>query len=379
MRFRPCSLPREGLVGRFVGCDLSVAYVDAHELIAQQRVLEHMGVLTVAAIAGNLRLQQKITQAAKAARLQAALASAPHNTYRAHLLSQGSAEASAWLLSNPGKCFHLMLINDDFKFAARQWLGFSVLSLFCPHRNRGNNHIRCLACCPLHLAHVPSTDITNKTGDHGFKCRGGGKWMMAVGGFKSRRHNGVLQVLVERLRAYTRRPAGEVTVDIEPHMLGHGVPAVANNLMPGDDRADVLVTGLDGSKVFGDLTIVAPITNGLLNQAATVPGLPADEAVKRKIAKYAARFSFPAAQGMSLQILAMETGGRMHPSFKLWLQTYLKAATNGDHMKYYWAWKTTVQRISVSLRRSIARSMQTLEGKALRYPDAPRHNGVLFG
>ena len=58
---------------------------------------------------------------------------------------------------------------------------------------------------------------------------------------------------------------------------------------------------------------------------------------------------------------------------------YLKAATNGDHMKYYWAWKTTVQRISVSLRRSIARSMQTLESRALRYPDTPRHNGVLFG
>ena len=202
---------------------------------------------------------------------------------------------------------------------------------------------------------------------------------MAVAGFKARRHNGVVDVLADRLRSYARRPAGVATIDVEPHLLVHGVSAVPNNLLPGDDRADILVTNPDGSKVFCDLTIVAPITNGLLNQAATVPGLPADEASKRKTVKYGARWHFPAAQGMSLQILAMETGGRMHPAFKLWLQTYLKAASNGEHMKYYWAWKTTVQRISVSLRRSIARSMQSLETKALRYPDAPRHNGVLYG
>ena len=127
---------------------------------------------------------------------------------------------------------------------------------------------------------------------------------------------------------------------------------------------------------FGDL---APFTNGLLHQAANQVGLAADEAKKRKIAKYGARWSFPAAQGMSLVILAIETGGRMHPDFKLWLKTYLKAASNDDHMKFFWAWKSTVQRLSVSLRRSIACRMLSLESKALRYPDAPRHAGVLFG
>ena len=215
-----------------VDCDLAVAYSDAHMLMAQQRVLEPMGLLTVGAIAGNLRLQQKITQAGRAARLQAALATAPHNSYRAHLLSQATAEASAWLLANPGKCFHLMLINDDFKFAARQWLGFSVVSLFCPHRNRGDNHIHCLACSPLHLEHVPSTDITNNTGDHGFKCAAGGQAVMAVGGFKSRRHNGVVRVLADRLRTYSRWPAGQASIDVEPYLLAHhGVHAVPNHLL----------------------------------------------------------------------------------------------------------------------------------------------------
>ena len=203
--------------------------------------------------------------------------------------------------------------------------------------------------------------------------------MNAVGGFKSIQHNEFLKVLAVQLRAYARRAAGEVVVKVEPQLVAHNGPVVVNNLPPKLDRADLLIENLDGSKVFCDLTISAPFTNGLLNQAAAQAGLAADEAKKRKIIKYGARWSFPAALGMSLQILAMETGGRMHPEFKLWLQTYLKAASNDDHMKYYWAWKTTVQRLSVSLRRSIACRMLSLECKALRYPDAHPHAGVLFG
>ena len=45
----------------------------------------------------------------------------------------------------------------------------------------------------------------------------------------------------------------------------------------------------------------------------------------------------------------------MHSGFKPWLQTYLKPASNGDHMKYYWAWKTTALvrgRVSPRLHRS---------------------------
>ena len=72
---------------------------------------------------------------------------------------------------------------------------------------------------------------------------------MAVAGFKARRHNGVVDVLANRLRTYARRPAGEASIEVEPHLLVHGVPAVPNNLLPGDDRADILVTNPDGSKI----------------------------------------------------------------------------------------------------------------------------------
>ncbi len=45
----------------------------------------------------------------------------------------------------------------------------------------------------------------------------------------------------------------------------------------------------------------------------------------------------------------METGGRMHPEFLLWLKAYLRAyAGDGQHASY-WAYRNTVQRIAVEL------------------------------
>ena len=75
----------------------------------------------------------------------------------------------------------------------------------------------------------------------------------------------------------------------------------------------------------------------------------------------------------------METGGRLHPDFLLWLKSYLRASCGDDHLKFYWAYKNTVQRISVALRGSLGRAFLSLDSKALHYPTVPPHNGVVYG
>ena len=57
------------------------------------------------------------------------------------------------------------------------------------------------------------------------------------------------------------------------------------------------------------------------------------------------RWQFHADQGASLCILAMETEGRMHPEFLLWLKSYLRAYSGDGHHSFYWAYRNTVQRM----------------------------------
>jgi len=263
----------------------------------------------------------------------------------------------------------LKMGNAVFSTQARHFLRLHATSLFVPERNRGAHHIRCTACNALHLPHNPHSNISDDLGDHAFVCRGGGAQQDAVGGWVSKRHFNVLSALFAAVKATKHRGNGAVVLSQEPHLLNaDGVSPAAGVAGGNNDRADILVVDMDGKKTYLDLTISAPVTAGNIAGASIGTGYAADKAYQRKVADYSNRWVFDAGLGVSLRILAMETGGRMHPEFILWLKAYLKAhCADGSH-SYYWAYKNSVQRISIALRASLALSFLSLGEKAKLYP-----------
>jgi hypothetical protein len=347
----------------------AVAFRDAALLVEQQRVLSHIRLTTVQSLCGAQRLQQIITQSHRPARFEAALAAAPTPEDRAQLRSQASAVATAWAFVIPGRIHHLKMGNALFKCQGRNFLRLPVSSLFVPERNRGNHVIRCLACNAAHHPHDSRKNITSDLGDHAHVCRACSGQPDDVGGWSTLRHNSVRDAILACLHTYRRRPDGEVAVVKEPHLLhAHGVSPAAGVAAPGNDRADIKVTEPNGKTVYLDLTITAPTTTGHVAHAALQNGYSADKARGRKIAHYRDRWQFHADQGASLCILAMETGGRMHPEFLLWLKSYLRAYSGDGHHSYYWAYRNTVQRIAVALRSALALSFSHLEDRARLFP-----------
>jgi hypothetical protein len=198
-----------------------------------------------------------------------------------------------------------------------------------------------------------------------------------VGGWSTLRHNNVRDALLASLTAYCHRQDGETIVEKEPHLLyAHGVSPAAGVAAPGNDRADIKVTEPDGRTTYLDLTITAPTTLAHVAAAANANGHSADKARGRKIAHYRDRWQFHADQGSSLCILAMETGGRMHPEFLLWLKAYLRAYAGDGQHAFYWAYRNTVQRIAVALRAALALSFSHLEDRARLFPSVLPALGV---
>ena len=53
----------------------------------------------------------------------------------------------------------------------------------------------------------------------------------------------------------------------------------------------------------------------------------------------------------------------MHPEFLPWLKSNLRAYSGDGHHSFYWAYRNTVQRISVALRAALALSFSHLEDR----------------
>lgn len=119
----------------------------------------------------------------------------------------------------------------------------------------------------------------------------------------------------------------------------------------------------DGSTKIVDTTVTHPHKSF---HSVSIPGYAADQAKLRKLAKYDARWSFPA--GTSLTIAAFETGGRWHPDTITLVNSYILSMFRDDPDGYTRALWAAKQRLSVALRKSVATTIIAFGRRALAFP-----------
>ena len=172
--------------------------------------------------------------------------------------------------------------------------------------------------CPL--CKKPDPFIT-AAGGHAFCCdqpgAGGAK------GGRGRRHAHVLHVLSDAMESVSKYAA---KVKREPPLKdvpGWSVKAGAEGSPAATldgPRGDILFYVQSANKhIVGDLIITHPRVDRT-PACANTDGAAADKAYDAKLASYKARFNFPE---RGFVPLAMETGGRMHPSFRDYIRKFI--------------------------------------------------------
>jgi hypothetical protein len=187
----------------------------------------------------------------------------------------------------------------------------------------------------------------------------------------TRRHDRVCSALIHSMSAIAKRELGKNILEIkpEPHMSLFNWGSMANFSGPlVDARADLsyaLPGGGNVAHVVADLTVTHPNASPSLNRggaaAASQPGAAAQAAHAHKYDHYAKRYVLPA---NSFFPLAIETGGRMHESFKNFLRTFVKrdilGANVGDKLggadltKYNLYLRELIEAVEIALAKSVA-------------------------
>ena len=238
-------------------------------------------------------LQRAITRAFLEDRTAAVLAALEDPQSKAEFLSRGD-QGAAYLTANPK--FYDHRIEDSVMIAAvKLRLGIGV----CPCPQPG---------CPLCKKTDPT--IITPQGSHVFSCMEAGKG--GARGLRTSRHGIVLDALHRGLMQVARATDIKLQIIREPllkRLVGWTPKAAATDAENARGDLSLTMPG-DTPRVF-DLVITHPIADKLPSAALTA-GAAAAAAHTGKITKYTNSWTF---DPDDFRPLAMETGGRMHPSF----------------------------------------------------------------
>ncbi len=365
------------------GTSLSAAFPAAKKLLdnGTLREVDSIKDVSLADIANNAipKVQRLLTMQRRAARITSALAAAASPQDRANLLSQATAEASAFLTVVPGKDKALTIDNDVLPIVYQRWLGLPVSSTLLAGLPDDHNSRICRACAPVPPPNAnaipdpqqagvnvpPASSIINEKVvgcSHALSCRGGGRNSVA-GIAKGGRHNAVNTALEISLRLSAGRPNGSaVSIAHEPSLLNHADPKQAN---PKKQRADISVVNPDGSATIVDTT-VALVSVSSVPTAASSPGAAAAKRTDEKKAKYEQNWTLH--NGVKLVVATIESSGRWSPDLIDFLKGFIKAAHPDDTKLFVYKLKAATQRVSVALQRSTSRAILEMNRRATSYP-----------
>jgi hypothetical protein len=161
--------------------------------------------------------------------------------------SVATEEASAYLLSRTSLPT-LKMTRVQFMTAARQRLRIPI---------HAQDNLRCNCKARAHIDHH---------GDHLAQCKLG-KGVYSI-------HNSMVKVIEELCRA------NSLSVEVEPSNIFRIVDAENNK------RPDLLVQGMHGRKIIGDICVTYPIRNSTTQYRAKIKGYSADHQARVKHDKY---------------------------------------------------------------------------------------------
>ena len=73
-------------------------------------------------------------------------------------------------------------------------------------------------------------------------------------------------------------------------------------------------------------------------------------------------------EGSLTTIVCMEAGGRWHPDLSNFIKRCIKASYGDGIKTHVYKLKTTKQRVSIALRRSMSRAIMEMQRRAKAYP-----------
>ena len=159
---------------------------------------------------------------------------------RALLLSTSIPHAGDWLSALPAPNLGLHLLDSEFRLCLRYWLGIQIASD--------------TSTCPV------CSRLADPFGDHALACGGNND--------RVTRHNAIRDVLFSAAQAAALSPRREV-----PSLIPESISRPADICLP---------SWTQGRPTALDVTVVSPLTNQHLPQAATVQGSALAVAEHRK-------------------------------------------------------------------------------------------------
>ena len=317
----------------------------------------------------TLKLQQKLTYNGRKTRFMKVYDSAPNDMIRALMTSQNCSESTAHLLVVPGSDPDLTFTNSQFATSTCQLVG-----LPCTNIIGGNNPIPHIAPHDHQFLGFKCTGCSDDAvvcddfAQHSFSCE-------HAKGARSTRHRITAEVVETNLSKHVAHPGGNVRVNHEPFLNANGfveILPVPARLVGKIVRADTRIKFPNGKVTLLDYTVtyVRASNNGGLGAAVNVPAHCATVAMTNKQKDYDARWTNPPANAntVSLMMVGLESTGRIHPDFLVFLRSYFKACyptkSPADKRNYATALRQTRAGISVALRKNLADTINLFERRA---------------